>query len=117
MAKRDRPDPASAEPLPEGTPSGWYADPLGEKKSRYWEGRWTASVQNFEPKPVPPPRSRLISAADVPGIACTCIGGFGWDVVARGHYKLAFDSDGLTLRHASNGVVIAELPYHEIIAF
>jgi uncharacterized protein YbjQ (UPF0145 family) len=38
------------EPLPEGARSGWYADPSGEKKARYWDGlTWTTNARNDVP--------------------------------------------------------------------
>jgi uncharacterized protein YbjQ (UPF0145 family) len=43
------------ESLPEGTPSGWYPDPSGEKKARYWTGlRWAKEARDDVPfRPVP----------------------------------------------------------------
>ena len=35
------------EPLPPGTRTGWYPDPAGQKKARYWDGfAWSSSVSN-----------------------------------------------------------------------
>jgi hypothetical protein len=40
-------DPISIPPLPSGTPTGWYPDPAGEKKARYWDGvAWSKSARD-----------------------------------------------------------------------
>jgi Zn-dependent protease len=39
-------DLALVPPLPEGTPSGWYADPTGAEKARYWDSvGWTQNTR------------------------------------------------------------------------
>ncbi|MCW2993693.1 MAG: hypothetical protein JWQ18_1188 [Conexibacter sp.] len=44
-------------PLTPGTPTGWYPDPTGARKARYWDGvRWTQSARDDVPvSPIPSP--------------------------------------------------------------
>jgi hypothetical protein len=44
----------STHPLPPGTPAGWYEDPLGSGKARYFLSRWTSDVRDdVDPTPIP----------------------------------------------------------------
>jgi uncharacterized protein YbjQ (UPF0145 family) len=48
------------EPLPEGAPSGRYADPSGDKTARYWDGvRWTEQARDDVAARRPPSPSEL----------------------------------------------------------
>jgi hypothetical protein len=41
-------------PMPPGTVTGWYQDPLGSGKARYWNVRWAAGVDSdIAPTPLP----------------------------------------------------------------
>lgn len=118
MAKRTRPDPSTAAPLPEDTPSGWYADPLGEKRSRYWSFGWSASVSDAEPKPVPPPGRALQSSArqkSIQGLPCTGLGGYGWGVVPGHPYLLDHDESGISLLDRTDGALCHRAAYRDLV--
>ena len=43
------------DPLLEGTPPGWYPDPAGKRKARYWDGRgWTREARSDMGVKTPP---------------------------------------------------------------
>jgi hypothetical protein len=115
MARRERPDPSTAEALPDGTPSGWYADPLGEKRSRYWSFGWSASVSDQEPRPVPPPKAFVEVPKSVPGVHCVALGGHGLGVVAGEAYKLDVGQNGLMLRDPLSGASRVTLPLERVL--
>jgi uncharacterized protein YbjQ (UPF0145 family) len=54
------------EPLPRGAPTGWYEDPSGKKRARYWDGvAWTDSVSNdASAKPLPTAESLAAAEAE-----------------------------------------------------
>jgi sorbitol-specific phosphotransferase system component IIA len=55
MTEQDKPAPVR--PLASWVPPGWYPDPLGQGKARYWDGkRWTLEYRD-DPPPEPIPAS------------------------------------------------------------
>src|SRR5215212_9609944 len=62
-----------------GPPPGWYADPDGSPRRRWWDGtRWTEYLQGAQPAPYAPPRYSGAGwkiALGVLLVLCVAIGG------------------------------------------
>lgn len=94
-------------PQPPDLSPGWYGDPTGAKRQRWWNGStWTEDHRDF-PKPPPVSEQAATKEAAIPGVASTSKPSFrGMDLPKRtaasgasssgaGSWKVAWGCAGL----------------------
>jgi sorbitol-specific phosphotransferase system component IIA len=89
--------PSPVRPLASWVPAGWYPDPLGQGRARYWDGkRWTLEIRD-DPPPQPVPSTPSEVPVSPPSAAA----------VASGSTRKGPRSARDRWRESSNGARIA----------